>query len=1101
MKKLLIGTAAIVATSTFVTGQVDASTQSEAEKSVVAAEKLAGSLKKAITFEYGADGRTAPIDLHKQTKETYNKAKTLVEKTTGTQREVLRKRLEQNVYTQIRRAEAYITAVESGKLMISHVQKLTSEIKNNRLNAETEKLYGQVTLDIQKQRELVGKVYGFPTKHRLNKIYTDYVVLAKSNVDKQFNKTTKVTATSIKQAEPTLIGPSKGTQVINGNLEIIAGKDKFIELRNIKVNGNVYIKGDKTGAGAVTLNNVSSNSFLKKGGTIVVENVADHSLYLTKTVAKQLSIKDADGSHVAANTGTAIGSVNVTSGAAKSGAIVLDSKVSGVFGSVAVNTSGNGGVTFKGDFSQTEIQNSGTNAFLKMAADAVAQSVKLTAGATVEAEKDAKLNILDIAVGSQGEDVILKGDLSTTSVQISNANAKVSVSEGAVVKEITIDESVTTPVEIDNQGEVQTSKEVVQPQDFGVFINETAGVRGYSVGFKLVNKTAADFDSVSVSLYKGDKLLQTNTSKQLLSEYPTATELSSPFDVDGSFSDTSWTYGEWKGAATDIATRAVITVKAKDGRIYSVDNSNLTGDTTLLQPITGEAAKSFVQPQDFGVNMNDTAGIRGYNVGFKLMNGTAKDLHSVEVSLYKGDTLLQKNTSKGLLTEYPDAAELSSPFDVDGSFSDTSWTYGKWNGTVTDVPSKAVIKVTAKDGHVYIVENESVSGNVEELKAPITGETAKSFVQPQDFGVNVNDAAGIRGYSVGFKLMNGTAKDLNSLEVSLYKGDTLLQKNSRKGLLTEYPNAAELSSPFDVDGSYSDTSWTYGEWNGSESDVPTHAVIKAIDKFGFVYMVENQSLTGDASILQPITGDAAETFVQPQDFGVFVNEAAGIRGYNVGFKLMQGSAKDVSSISVSLYKGETLLQTNTNKDLLKEYPDAAELSSPFDMDGTFSDTSWNYGKWNGSTSEAPNRAVIKVNAKDGHIYLVENAILTGDTTTVTSPVAAVNAVTLTNNSVVADQMLDEGNQFKLTFNEVIENSAGEAVLALQKALAGTAFANKVDVASAAGTNKDSKAFVLTVKSGSSVDLKASNVITVKANEISDLEGMKNFDNLTFTVDK
>jgi hypothetical protein len=97
-------------------------------------------------------------------------------------------------------------------------------------------------------------------------------------------------------------------------------------------------------------------------------------------------------------------------------------------------------------------------------------------------------------------------------------------------------------------------------------------------------------------------------------------------------------------------------------------------------------------------------------------------------------------------------------------------------------------------------------------------------------------------------------------------------------------------------------------------------------------------------------------------------------------------------------------------------------------------------------------------------------------------------------------MLDEGNQFKLTFNEVIENSAGEAVLALQKALVGTAFANKVDVASAAGTNKDSKAFVLTVKSGSSVELTASNVITVKANEITDLEGMKNFDDLTFTVE-
>ncbi|WP_152399992.1 hypothetical protein [Paenibacillus cellulositrophicus] len=515
----------------------------------------------------------------------------------------------------------------------------------------------------------------------------------------------------------------------------------------------------------------------------------------------------------------------------------------------------------------------------------------------------------------------------------------------------------------------------VKPQDFGVM--QFSGVNGYNVGFELVTTTAKNLKKVEVSLYKEDTLLQKNVSNTLLEEYPDATQLSSPFDVTGKVWSGNWENEAWNGTAADVPTRAVIVVTDLEGNTYTVENKNLTGNPASLIPkdYTGADALEFVKPQDFGVMQ--FSGVNGYSVGFELQKVKAGELKKVVVSLYRDKTLLQKNVSNTLLKDYPDATQLSSPFDVTGKVWDGNWTNEAWNGKPGDVPTKAVIVVTDWMGNTYTVENTSLTGDPELLDpTQYTGEEALAFVKPQDFGVM--QFSGVNGYNVGFELQKVTAKDIKLVEVSLFKNDVLLQKNVSNTLLTEYPNATQLSSPFDVTGKVWSGNWKNEAWNGTPEDAPTRAVIVVTDLKGNTYKVESSNPTGDPTALIPkkYTGNEALAFVKPQDFGVM--QFSGVNGYSVGFELQTVKAGELKKVEVSLYKDGTLLQRNVSKTLLKEYPEATQLSSPFDVNGSVVDDNWTYGAWIGTSGDVPTKAVIVVTDWMGNTYTVENTSLTGD---------------------------------------------------------------------------------------------------------------------------
>lgn len=129
-------------------------------------------------------------------------------------------------------------------------------------------------------------------------------------------------------------------------------------------------------------------------------------------------------------------------------------------------------------------------------------------------------------------------------------------------------------------------------EDFGV-VNYDTGLgqlKGYTAGFGLTDATFAGVQSVVVQLYSGATLLQTNTATSKVGTDITGTQISSPFDVSGSFDyviDGYWNnVREIEYGQSVPATRVVATVTLANGKVVTAENTNLTGDPTTIYPTT-----------------------------------------------------------------------------------------------------------------------------------------------------------------------------------------------------------------------------------------------------------------------------------------------------------------------------------------------------------------------------------------------------------------------------------------------------------------------------------------------------------------------------------
>ncbi|MES2994669.1 MAG: hypothetical protein V4681_01385 [Patescibacteria group bacterium] len=128
-------------------------------------------------------------------------------------------------------------------------------------------------------------------------------------------------------------------------------------------------------------------------------------------------------------------------------------------------------------------------------------------------------------------------------------------------------------------------------EDFGV-VNYDTGLgilKGYTAGFGLTNATFENVQSVVVKLYAGDTLLQTNTATAKVGDEITGSQISSPFDVSGTFdyaTDGYWVnVRESQYGQSMPATRVVATVTLEDGTVLTATNTTLTGDPTTIYPV------------------------------------------------------------------------------------------------------------------------------------------------------------------------------------------------------------------------------------------------------------------------------------------------------------------------------------------------------------------------------------------------------------------------------------------------------------------------------------------------------------------------------------
>lgn len=128
-------------------------------------------------------------------------------------------------------------------------------------------------------------------------------------------------------------------------------------------------------------------------------------------------------------------------------------------------------------------------------------------------------------------------------------------------------------------------------EDFGVVSYDTGlGIlSGYTAGFGLTDATFENAQSVVVELFAGDTLLQTNTATAQLPIDVVGTQISSPFDVSGTFdyvTDGYWVNAREAEYGQSVpATKVIATVTLENGKVVMATNTNLAGDPTTIYPV------------------------------------------------------------------------------------------------------------------------------------------------------------------------------------------------------------------------------------------------------------------------------------------------------------------------------------------------------------------------------------------------------------------------------------------------------------------------------------------------------------------------------------
>ena len=128
-------------------------------------------------------------------------------------------------------------------------------------------------------------------------------------------------------------------------------------------------------------------------------------------------------------------------------------------------------------------------------------------------------------------------------------------------------------------------------EDFGV-VNYDSGMgilKGYTAGFGLTDATFHNVQSVVVKLYAGATLLQTNTATIHVGQDITGDQISTPFDVSGTFNyvtDGYWVnHREAQYGQSVPATKVMATVTLENGKVVTAENNLPTGDPTTIYPV------------------------------------------------------------------------------------------------------------------------------------------------------------------------------------------------------------------------------------------------------------------------------------------------------------------------------------------------------------------------------------------------------------------------------------------------------------------------------------------------------------------------------------
>ena len=199
-------------------------------------------------------------------------------------------------------------------------------------------------------------------------------------------------------------------------------------------------------------------------------------------------------------------------------------------------------------------------------------------------------------------------------------------------------------------------------------------------------------------------------------------------------------------AVTPLDTLVVSGTIGTDGKITGTwsDNYNAGARSGNVTTTAGAAiALGSIAAQDFGVT--NASGVRGYTAGFGLTDATFAGATSVVSQLFSGVTLLQTDTLSGPNAALVTGNQISSPFDVFGTFdyaADGYWTnvrsteYGQ-----TLVPTSVTMTVTLANGKVVTATNSTLTGDPSSIRPAVPATLAATTITSTDATLNGQNGA------------------------------------------------------------------------------------------------------------------------------------------------------------------------------------------------------------------------------------------------------------------------------------------------------------------------------------------------------------------------
>ncbi|MBO7748051.1 S-layer homology domain-containing protein [Paenibacillus sp. MWE-103] len=775
-------------------------------------------------------------------------------------------------------------------------------------------------------------------------------------------------------------------QVIEGDVVIGAAG---VTLQNAVVHGDLIL-AEGIGAGDATIKNV------KVSGTTYVRGGGANSVHFVDSVLVKIVVNKADGSvRIVAEGTTQAGSVVVQSSAKLEESGLTGNGFTDV--ELAKELPADATVNLVGQFEDVNVYS--TQISVKLSEGSIDHLATAPGANNNEIEISQEARVVQLvleAVTKMLGDGTIASVTAKDGAQGSSFTKAPGQLDGLKKDEVILPQAPAgggyIPPAPSGPNVVANPTEYLTTQDFGYWSDQDA----YNVGFKL-NLSKLSYEniaSIKVALQDaaGNELanrVATGAQIEQLqaddAQYGAGLdgELSAAFIERSAPASNEW----WTSTAYDFTapSKAVVTITDKSNNVYIVSNGTVN---PVAEPVPVQDPETFVQAQDFGFWADQNA----YNVGFHidLDKLNYAQIASIKIALQddQGQELASRTaTGAQLLQLQADDQEyggldgqLSAAFVERAEAGSNEW----WTSTAYDfaAPSQAVITITDKHNKTYTVVNGSLSPGAPEVTVP----DAADYVATQDFGFWRDQQA----YNVGFKI------DLSKLSYDAIASiKVALQDAQGRELATRIATGAQLEKLKADDESYDELDGQLSAafierpaaaanewWTSTAYDLslPSKAVITIKDKDNKVYTVTNSVLSSAAP--EPVLAQNSAEIVTAQDFGYWADQEA----YNVGFKLDTTKLPyaNIASIEVALLdeQGVTLAKRRAVQDQIAklqsddiEYGgEDGQLNAAFVQRSEAASNEW----WTSTAYDfsTPAKAVIKIQDKDGNVYVAENAELT-----------------------------------------------------------------------------------------------------------------------------